>query len=160
AVVLGDDFARQHLVACIGGASPEAPVAVTHIERAAGCPFVGFARRVLRVRRTEDMDEAGDPRERGTLVHRALQAAFEAARGTSPDDVDRILAAARAAAERALGAEAPLAPLRREAVRRAITDALRVVARALASPDGFRFYAGERRFGAGEPAAWGALELT
>ncbi|MEJ7734704.1 MAG: PD-(D/E)XK nuclease family protein [Polyangiaceae bacterium] len=47
---------------------------MTHIEGAARCPFAGFARRVLKTRRAEDLGEAADPRERGNLVHRALRA--------------------------------------------------------------------------------------
>ncbi|MEZ4295002.1 MAG: PD-(D/E)XK nuclease family protein [Polyangiaceae bacterium] len=64
----------------VGGASAGASIAVTSIERAVGCAFAGFARRVVRISRQEDAQEAGDARERGTLVHRALSAAFEAAR--------------------------------------------------------------------------------
>src|SRR5262249_45341171 len=68
------------LPALVGGSTERASIAVTAIERAAGGAFAGFARRVLRIQRKEDLAEAGDARERGTLVHRALSAAFEAAR--------------------------------------------------------------------------------
>lgn len=74
------DGLREVLPALVGGASEASSIAVTAIERAAGCAFAGFARRVLRTSRREDVIEAGDARERGTLVHRALSAAFEAAR--------------------------------------------------------------------------------
>src|SRR5262249_23285139 len=94
---------RAHLAACVGGAAPERAIAVTHLERAMGCAFAAFARRVLHVRRAEDASEAGDPRERGTMVHRALRAAFEAAAGL--DDPARALAAARMGAERALASD-------------------------------------------------------
>ena len=74
------DGLREVLPDLVGGASETSSIAVTAIERAAGCAFAGFARRVLRINRKEDVVEAGDARERGTLVHRALSAAFEAAR--------------------------------------------------------------------------------
>ena len=145
-VTIADEPARRRLVAAVGGDAPERPVAVTAIERASGCAFAGFARRVLRVRRVDDLAESADNRERGTLVHRALHAAFEGQRG-APDDA-WALAGARAAAERALGVTASMAPLRREAVRDAIDDALGVVERGLASGDTtLRFFAAEQSFG-------------
>ncbi|KYF68759.1 hypothetical protein BE15_25005 [Sorangium cellulosum] len=150
------------LRAAIGGAHPDRPIAVTHIERAVGCAFAGFARRVLHVRRAEDLAESADARERGTLIHRALQASFEALRELGPDrDPAEQLAAARAAAEAALGVSAPMAPLRREAVEKAIADVLEVVVRAIdgeESPE-LRFFLAERRFGAGEAPPWQPLEL-
>ncbi|WP_437960008.1 PD-(D/E)XK nuclease family protein [Sorangium sp. So ce119] len=151
------------LRAAIGGAHPDRPIAVTHIERAVGCAFAGFARRVLNVRRAEDLAESADARERGTLIHRALQASFEALRELGPDrDPAEQLAAARAAAEAALGVSAPMAPLRREAVEKAIADVLEVVVRAIdgeeSSPE-LRFFLAERRFGAGEAPPWQPLEL-
>ncbi|WP_433936001.1 PD-(D/E)XK nuclease family protein [Sorangium cellulosum] len=151
------------LRAAIGGAHPDRPIAVTHIERAVGCAFAGFARRVLHVRRAEDLAESADARERGTLIHRALQASFEALRELGPDrDPAEQLAAARAAAEAALGVSAPMAPLRREAVEKAIADVLEVVVRAIdgeeSSPE-LRFFLAERRFGAGEAPPWQPLEL-
>ncbi|WP_437784815.1 PD-(D/E)XK nuclease family protein [Sorangium sp. So ce1097] len=163
-VVLDEDPALgAQLRAAIGGAHPDRPIAVTHIERAVGCAFAGFARRVLHVRRAEDLAESADARERGTLIHRALQASFEALRELGPDrDPAEQLAAARAAAEAALGVSAPMAPLRREAVERAIADVMEVVVRAVdgeeSSPE-LRFLLAERRFGAGEPPPWQPLEL-
>ncbi|WP_437490912.1 PD-(D/E)XK nuclease family protein [Sorangium sp. So ce1014] len=158
-----DPALGAQLRAAIGGAHPDRPIAVTHIERAVGCAFAGFARRVLHVRRAEDLAESADARERGTLIHRALQASFEALRELGPDrDPAEQLAAARAAAEAALGVSAPMAPLRREAVEKAIADVLEVVVRAVdgeeSSPE-LRFFLAERRFGAGEPAPWQPLEL-
>ncbi|WP_437681169.1 PD-(D/E)XK nuclease family protein [Sorangium sp. So ce131] len=164
-VLLDQDPALvAQLTAAIGGARPDRPIAVTHIERAVGCAFAAFARRVLHVRRADDLAESADARERGTLIHRALQAAFEALRELGPDrDPAEQLAAARAAAEEALGVAAPMAPLRREAIEKAIADVMEVVARAAfgddaASPE-LRFFLAERRFGAGEPAPWQPLEL-
>ncbi|WP_437536282.1 PD-(D/E)XK nuclease family protein [Sorangium sp. So ce726] len=164
-LVDGDPALAAQLRAAIGGAHPDRPIAVTHIERAVGCAFAAFARRVLHVRRDEDLAESADARERGTLIHRALQASFEALRELSPErDPAEQLAAARAAAEAALGVSAPMAPLRREAVEKAISDVMEVVVRTLdgdgedASPE-LRFFLAERRFGAGEPPPWQPLEL-
>lgn len=160
-VELGDEGARRRLRASVGGDAPERPVAVTAIERAAGCAFAGFARRVLRTRRSDDLSESADARERGTLVHRALEAAFEGLRdeGGGGDDPARLLAAARARAERALGLSGAMAPLRREAVLQAVGDALAVVARSIDAGEALRFREAERKFGLGEAAPWGALEL-
>lgn len=156
-----DDALRAQLVAAVGGAQAEAPIAVTHIERAVGCRFAGFARRVLRVRRVEDLLESADARERGTMIHGALEAAFEALRELGPErEPEEQLAAARAAAEAALGAGASMAPLRRDAVEKALADALQVVVRAIEAGDPVRFSLAERRFGAGEAAPWEALELA
>lgn len=158
-VFLGDEVAKRRLGAAVGGDAPERTVAVTAIERAAGCAFAGFARRVLRIRRTDDLGESADARERGTLVHRALDAAFEGAREAGPADARRVLAAARAAALRALGADSAMAPLRREAIAQAVADAIGVVARSLDAADPVRFLVGERRFGHGEADPWRALAL-
>jgi RecB family exonuclease len=159
-VFLGDEVARRRLTASVGGDAPERPVAVTAIERASGCAFAGFARRVLRIRRVDDLGESADARERGTLVHRALDAAFQGLRdaGGAPDP-ERLLAAARASAEDRLGLSGAMAPLRREAVAQAVADALGVVARAIEAGDPVRFHVAEQSFGAGEKAPWEALEL-
>jgi RecB family exonuclease len=157
-VILGDEAARTRFVASVGGDSPERPVAVTAIERAAGCAFAGFARRVLHVRRSEDLGEPADARERGTLVHRALEYAFEGVRERGAgEDPARLLAAARAHAELGLGLPTALAPLRREAIDQAVTDAVVVVARALHTGDALRFRHAEQSFGSGD--AWPALAL-
>jgi RecB family exonuclease len=155
-----DDVGREQLIACVGGGTADRTVPVTAIERAAGCAFAGFARRVLRVRRSEDLAEAADPRERGNLVHRALRAGFEAAAPLSTDP-PRAVIAGRAAAERALGLGEAATPLRREAAAQAVADAMRVLWRALADRDDrLHFALAERRFAAGEPAPWGPLELA
>ena len=158
-VALGDEAARSRFIASVGGDAQERPVAVTAIERAAGCAFAGFARRVLHVRRSEDLGEPADARERGTLVHRALELAFEGVRehGAFAGDPARILAAARAHAEAGLGLPTALAPLRREAIDQAITDAVAVVARALHAGGALRFRHAEQAFGSGD--AWPALAL-
>ena len=169
--------AREALRACVGGSSPLETVAVTAIERAAGCRFAGFAGRVLRIRRAEDVGEAAGARDRGTLVHRALEAAFVGSRALlHTGDAARILAAARAAAERALRltpaagplappAPASLPPLRREALAQAVDDAVAAVSFALEHGAATPFLFAERRFGAARVAfgahedGWAALEL-
>lgn len=158
-VVLRDAEAQRRFIASVGGDAPERPIAVTAIERAAGCAFAGFARRVLHVRRSEDLGEPADARERGTLVHRALEYAFEGVRerGDSAEDPARLLAAARAHAEMGLGLSSALAPLRREAIEQAIADAVAVVARALHTDADLRFRYAEQAFGSGDE--WPALAL-
>ncbi|EYF08369.1 PD-(D/E)XK nuclease family protein [Chondromyces apiculatus] len=160
-IALGaDPGLRTQLQAAVGGGRPDQPIAVTHIERAVGCHFAAFARRVMRVRRVDDLLESADARERGTMIHRALQAAFEALRELGPDrDPEEQLARARAAAETALGAGTAMAPLRQEAIEKAIADALQVVVRAIDAGDPVRFFLAEQRFGARENDPWGALEL-
>ena len=159
-VVLADAEARRRFIASVGGDTKERPIAVTAIERAAGCAFAGFARRVLRVRRSEDLGEPADARERGTLVHRALEYAFEGVRERGAGDADptRLLASARAHAEAGLGLAGALAPLRREAIEQAITDAVAVVGRALHDHGALRFRYAEQSFGSGD--AWPALSLV
>jgi ATP-dependent helicase/nuclease subunit B len=157
-VVLRDAEAERRFIASVGGDSPERPIAVTAIERAAGCAFAGFARRVLHVRRSEDLGEPADARERGTLVHRALEYAFEGVRALGGEDPARLLGAARAHAEVGLGLSSGLAPLRREAIEQAIADAVAVVARALHAGSTLRFRYAEQSFGSGD--AWPALALS
>lgn len=160
-ITLGDPAAKARFAAAVGGGSPERTIAVTAIERAAGCAFAGFARRVLHIRRADDLGESADARERGTLVHRALEHAFTGLRerGGNGDDPVLLLAAARAAAEKELGLGSAMAPLRREALAQAINDAMGVVARAVEAADPLRFRYAEVIFGPkGEPT-WHALEL-
>jgi RecB family exonuclease len=146
------------LPSLVGGATQASSIAVTAIERAAGCAFAGFARRVLRIARKEDLAEAGDARERGTLVHRALSTAFEAARSAATREA--AIAAGRAAAEQVLGLASVGSPLRREAILTSVRHALAVLARAWDDGEPARFLLAEQRFGAGTPPPWGPLELA
>lgn len=155
-VFTGDERVRRRLVEGVGGDGPERTVAVTAIERAAACAFAGFARRVLRVRRTDDLGEFADARERGTLVHRALEAAFLAMREAP---LSEQLRAARAGAERALRSSSSMAPLRKEAVRQAIAEAMSLAARAIDAGDPLRFRFVEQRFGAEMKPPWAPLAL-
>lgn len=160
-VDLDGDEPRRRFVAAVGGDAPERPVAVTAIERASGCAFAGFARRVLRVRRVDDLVESADARERGTLVHRALEAGFKGAQAAGPNaPPEAVIAAARAAAEQALGLGegAAMPPLRREAVLAAVQDAVGVVERAVEGGDPVRFHVAEKSFGS-DGAPWASLPI-
>jgi RecB family exonuclease len=160
-IALADPAATHDFFAAIGGASPDRPIAVTAIDRAAACPFAGFAYRVLAVRRIEEQAEAADGRDRGLMVHRALRAAFDAIRLVgATGDRDALLAVARKAADDELDVLSPMAPLRRVAVTDAVADTLAVVAQTLASETPMRCVATEQRFGARSPTSWRALELS
>lgn len=155
-----DPELAAHLRACVGGGSADKPIAVTHIEKAAGCAFAGFARRVWRTRRFEDALEAADPRERGTQVHAATAAAFEAAWASGGRaNVRKALEAAREAAIRAVGADKEAAPLRRELLLAAVDVALGFVAHGLRD-EGFSFVYAEQPFGPKTAAPWDSLPLA
>src|SRR5262249_26219163 len=127
------------LVELVGGSTAERAIAVTSIESSAQCAFAGFCKRVLHARRRDDLGESADARERATLVPGALEAAFDALTRQRLDDPERAMAAALAAAGRALGADERVTPLRREAIAQAVSDAAAAVADALLSPDPLRF---------------------
>ena len=152
------DLAR-HVRACVGGGLPERPIGVTHIEKAAACAFAGFARRVWRTRRVEDALEAADPRERGTQVHAAAAAAFQAAwEAGGRNNVRKALEAARDAAMRAVGADAEATPLRKELLMGSVDVALGFVAHGLRDV-GFSFAFAEQPFGPKVGGVWDALRL-
>lgn len=151
----------DHVARCVGGLSPEHPIAVTAIERAAICPFAGFARRVLGVAPFEDAEEAAGSRDRGTQIHRALHAAFVATELYGGASDEEILARARRAAERAVGLDGALSPLRRETLRQSVEDALAVFAHEREDA-GFRATHSEQRFGRkgrDDAHAWPPLAL-
>ncbi|MDI1478411.1 PD-(D/E)XK nuclease family protein [Polyangium sp. y55x31] len=155
-----DPELAAHLRACVGGDMPSRPIAVTHIEKAAGCAFAGFARRVWKTRRQEDALEAADPRERGTQVHAATAAAFEAAwEAGGRANRRKALEAARDAAMRAVGADKEAAPLRRELLIAAVDVALGFVAHGL-DEQGFSFALAEQPFGPSVEAPWDALPIA
>ncbi|MDI3287730.1 PD-(D/E)XK nuclease family protein [Polyangium sp. 15x6] len=155
-----DPELAAHLRACVGGDMPSRPIAVTHIEKAAGCAFAGFARRVWKTRRQEDALEAADPRERGTQVHAATAAAFQAAwEAGGRANRRKALEAAREAAMRAVGADKEAAPLRRELLIAAVDVALGFVAHGL-DEQGFSFALAEQPFGPSGEAPWDALPIA
>ncbi|MBK9264952.1 MAG: PD-(D/E)XK nuclease family protein [Polyangiaceae bacterium] len=154
-----DAAVAEHVRACVGGGLPAKPIGVTHIEKAASCAFAGFARRVWRTRKVEDALEAADPRERGTHVHAAAAAAFQAAwEAGGRTNVRRALQAARDAAIRAVGADAEATPLRRELLMGAVDVAMGFVAHGLREV-GFSFAFAEQPFGPSVGGVWDALRL-
>ncbi len=148
------------LVAAFGGSSAEAPISVTAVEAAASCPFKAFGRRVLRASPIEDALDELTPRARGDLLHRALHAAYDAEAALPPSaSIEARVAAGQRAAEEAIGWAEPEGPLRREAKRRVLEDAIELLRRDLASPRDLRYHRGELTFGPKAAPPWGALEL-
>ena len=155
----GESELSHHVRACVGGGLPEKPIGVTHIEKAASCAFAGFARRVWRTRKVEDALEAADPRERGTQVHAAAAAAFQAAWDAGGrTNVRKALEAARDAAMKAVGADAEATPLRRELLMGSVEVAMGFVAHGLREV-GFSFAFAEQPFGPRVGGVWDALRL-
>lgn len=73
-----------------GGVVREEGVSATALERLAACPFRFFLERVLRVKERDEPEEGEtiDGRERGTLVHSALQRLVEEI-GSKPEHPDQ-----------------------------------------------------------------------
>ncbi|MET0593149.1 MAG: PD-(D/E)XK nuclease family protein, partial [Polyangiaceae bacterium] len=143
------DFAA-HLARAIGG-TVERPIAATAIERAASCRFAAFALGVLGATVTDSAGEELEPWQRGSLVHRALQVALEAARAKW--DVlprNELLAFGMTAARRTMLKDRS-APLYRAETERALRDVEAVVAWSIDDASGFRFAYGERSFGEMRP---------
>jgi len=119
----------------------------------------GAARRVWRTRKVEDALEAADPRERGTQVHAAAAAAFQAAWDAGGrTNVRKALEAARDAAMKAVGADAEATPLRRELLMGSVEVAMGFVAHGLREV-GFSFAFAEQPFGPRVGGVWDALRL-
>lgn len=153
--------ATDALRGAFGGAAPDRPIAVTALERALACPFKAFVERVLRATLEDDRGDALTPRERGVLLHATLLAAYEALRTLPPDrpDEERLARARAAAARVALAGDAAHSPIRREAHRRVLDEALAVVATELEWREPLSFREGERAFGPRHAAPWDALSL-
>jgi hypothetical protein len=154
---LGPDAALAAALAEATGAAR--PLAVTALERAARCPFQGFASIVLHAREPSRRGELPDAREQGSLVHEALAAAFRATSElwpARPRDAARITELAVAAAEAVLARELVGSPLRDVVLSRARDDVRAVVAWSLAD-DAWDFAFAEQAFG--EEGAWPPLEL-
>jgi RecB family exonuclease len=164
--ILGDlDSARlppevlAALTAETGGTAR--PLAVTNLERFATCPFQGFAAQVLLARRQRPLRELPDRRETGTLLHRALAAAFTATAplwAARPRDADRIHAGASEAANAVLRDESVASPLRRLALGR-VRDAVRAVVRSSLADEAWDFALAEQPFGDGRAGGWAPLVL-
>ena len=151
AIAVSDPAVAAHLGRAIGG-SVERPIAATALERAAACRFAAFALGVLGAASTDAAGEELEPWQRGSLVHRALQVAFEATRAhwddrTRPD----LIAVGTAAARRAMLRDRS-SPLYRAEVERALRDVEAVLAWSIDDASGFRFAYGERSFGEMRPS--------
>jgi RecB family exonuclease len=158
-VVLLDDARATALRHATGG--DERPLAVTSLEQIAQCPFKGFASVVLRARGDAMLGEAPEARELGTLVHRALAAAFVATDAMwkrRPRDREEILGRALSAADIVLGEGDPESALRRLARLRARDDVVAVLEWSLAD-ETWSFARAEQAFGASSRASWPPLVL-
>ncbi len=153
------DPAHVDLPSMFGGATRERPISVTMVDRAISCPFRAFVERALGVRRAEELSDTHGPRERGTLLHRALHVAFDEdkrIRGThSPEQ--RLLAC-RQVIEQELARE-PFGVLRAEGVRRIREEAVAVVEFDLQREHDALYHKGEQRFSSREGSAYPALAL-
>jgi ATP-dependent helicase/nuclease subunit B len=142
-----DQVADDRLREAFGGTKIK-PIAATAIERAALCRFAAFATRVLGASTSDTVGEGLEPWQRGSLIHRALQAAFEAARPrwsvATRAEIEAV--AADAARKAVLGEQS--SPLFRAEVERALRDVAAVVGWSLDDPSDFVFAHGERSFGA------------
>ncbi len=139
----------------------ERALAITSLEQIAQCPFKGFASVVLRARGDAMLGEAPEARELGTLVHRALAAAFvatEAMWRTQPRDREAIRARALASAEIVLNEGNPESALRRLARMRARDDVVAVLEWSLAD-ETWTFARAEQAFGSERASSWPALVL-
>jgi RecB family exonuclease len=142
----------------------ERPLAVTSLERFASCPFQGFATQVLRARKTRPLREVPDARESGTLLHRALAAAFRetaAAWRERPRDAARIRKEALAACDGVLREESVASSLRRLAVAR-IREAVVATLEWSLADEAWDFAYAERAFGEprGRDGGWPPLVLV
>ncbi len=146
AVETKDDAVAEHLRQAFGGTNAR-PMAATEIERAALCRFAAFAGRVLGASSNDVVGEGLEPRQRGSLIHRALEVAFEATRGRW-DDLGRaaIVTVGLDAARRTFLHERS-SPLYRAEVERALRDVAAVLEWSVDDASGFRFMYGERVFG-------------
>jgi ATP-dependent helicase/nuclease subunit B len=130
-----------------GGA--DRPLAVTSLERFAVCAFQGFAGQVLHARPERPLRELPDRRESGTLIHRALAAAFTATAplwSERPRNAALVQERAMEAVEAILREESVASPLRRLALGR-VRDAARAVVTWSLADETWDFFAAEQAFG-------------
>ncbi len=134
-------------------------LAVTSLERLATCAFQGFAAQVLHARRDRPLREIPDARESGTLMHRALAAAFKATAElwkARPRDAARIRELALRDCDAVLRTESLASPLRRLAFARVRESVAAIVEWSLAD-ESWDFIRAEQSFGDGRRASWPAL---
>jgi RecB family exonuclease len=148
--VADEPEARQRLREAFGGTQAK-PIAATSIERAALCRFAVFATRVLGASPSDTVGEGLEPWQKGSLIHRALQAAFEAIRARGEGATRAELEALASAAARKAVLRDKSSALFRAEVERALRDVAAVVAWSLDDPSDFEFAYGERAFGDRRP---------
>ena len=159
-MIAPDASMHRVLVEETGGGA--APMAVTALERFAGCAFQGYAAQILGAREWRPSADAPDAREQGSIVHGALAAAFNASKAlwpARPRDAARIRALALDAADGFLEREAASSGLRRLALDEARREVGRVVEWSLADEE-WDFVAAEQAFGDGKSGSWEAVRLA
>jgi RecB family exonuclease len=136
----------QPLARHLGG-SAERPIAVTALERALRCRFLGFMGSVLKATRDDPVGDAITARERGSLLHAALAEALEATRGRFGIDSPAELEARAFAAAKALLERKGRGPLRRAGLAATLLDVRAVLKKTFALDEGLTFKAAELAFG-------------
>jgi RecB family exonuclease len=125
----------EQLAQLLPGRDNQHPISISALERALACRFKFFAHDVLHARPSEERGAAADARDRGTMLHEALEAAMlclreqRKLRDLSPHEMIAhcVQAAATRLEERNLQPEADQHPIRllsREATLHAVADAL------------------------------------
>jgi hypothetical protein len=139
------------------GGTLERPIAVTALERALRCRFLGFMGSVLRASRDDPVGDAISARERGSLLHAALAEALEATRGRYAIDTPAELEARALAAAQALLERKGRGPLRRAGLSATLLDVRAVLKKAFSLDEGLEFFAAELAFG--RNAGWAPLAV-
>ncbi len=146
----------QDLAAYLGGDSGR-PIAVTALERALRCRFLGFMGSVLRANRDDPVGDAISARERGSLLHAALAAALDATRSRLGVDTPAELLAAGMEAARVTLETKGRGALRRAGLAATLLDVRAILRVSFAADDGVAFAEAELGFGPG--STWQPLEL-
>ncbi len=144
------------LTAYLGGDS-ERPIAVTALERALRCRFLGFMGSVLRANRDDPVGDAISARERGSLLHAALASALDATRSRLGVDTPAELLATGMEAARVTLETKGRGALRRAGLAATLLDVRAILSVSFAADDGVAFTEAELGFGRGSP--WQPLEL-
>jgi ATP-dependent helicase/nuclease subunit B len=145
------------------GGSLERPIAVTALERALRCRFLGFMGSVLRANRDDPVSDAISARERGSLLHAALAEALEATRGRAAVDTAAELEARALAAAEALLERKGRGALRRAGLAATLLDVRAILKKTFASDEGLSFLSAELGFGRElewPPLALGTLHVS
>jgi RecB family exonuclease len=139
------------------GGTQDRPVAVTALERALRCRFLGFMGNVLRASRDDPVGDAITARERGNLLHAALAEALEATRGRYAIDTPAELEARALSAAESLLERKGRGPLRRAGLSATLLDVRAVLKKTFSLDEGLEFLAAELAFG--RQAEWAPLAV-